>query len=290
MSHLPALTPLPILVVTRPLAQAIHSVARLQAAGYAAWALPTLEITGLADEPAQQQLAQALAALPTYDLVIWVSPNAILMSVTAAPTLLTTWPATTTIAVLGPGSLQTLQTEGLAPTVSVFSPQGATSNAPAETARYDSETLWQVLNEHYLPRTVSGKWAAQRVLILRGQGGREWLARQLQTAGAVVDVVACYARRCPPLTAPQQTTLRGWQAVQQPLAWVLSSSEGASNLISMLEMGGISLSWARRQPVWVPHPRIAERAKTLGFLDIHLCGTGDSGLIDSLAQARRDSA
>ncbi|TGT11506.1 fused uroporphyrinogen-III synthase HemD/membrane protein HemX, partial [Mesorhizobium sp. M3A.F.Ca.ET.174.01.1.1] len=69
----------------------------------------------------------------------------------------------------------------------------------------------------------------KRVLIVRGDGGREWLADRLREAGAQVETVAAYRRLVP------EPSIAAWARVHQLLAgeahaWLLTSSEGVRNL------------------------------------------------------------
>ncbi len=62
----------------------------------------------------------------------------------------------------------------------------ATIISPLDTARSDSE--------HLLQRSTWRRCAGKRVLIVRGDGGRELLADGLRAAGAGVEPVAAYRR------------------------------------------------------------------------------------------------
>lgn len=272
---------LPLVVVTRPAAQAGKLVTRLQAGGWAAWSLPTLEIHPLTEPSAQARLSKALAQLADYDLVVLVSPNAIACALDG---YVHAWPAQTALAVLGPGSVQALAERGITGDhTTIYSPQSAYlvgQSAEADAVRYDSETLWQVLQ-----RTYGADWSDKKVLLLRGSEGREWLADTLRAAGAVVDAVPCYQRRCPTLSAAQLAQLSAYQQAQ-PVLWLLTSSEGARNLCEMVQAQAAQYpdlyTWMLRQTALVPHPRIAEQARALGFIDIRLSGSGDDNILSAL--------
>ncbi|MCM2209792.1 uroporphyrinogen-III synthase, partial [Klebsiella quasipneumoniae] len=73
--------------------------------------------------------------------------------------------------------------------------------------------------------------SGRQVLIIRGNGGRDWLGDRLREAGATVEAVEVYSR-----TLPEPTTMQ-WQAVRDslrpgapPYAWLLTSSEAVRNL------------------------------------------------------------
>ncbi|WP_434172600.1 uroporphyrinogen-III synthase, partial [Streptococcus pyogenes] len=82
--------------------------------------------------------------------------------------------------------------------------QGPDDAAPeAEALRFDSEALWAQLD----PAALAGK----PVLIIRGNGGRDWLGDRLREAGAQVEAVEAYQRTLPEPSAMQ------WQAVRDNL-------------------------------------------------------------------------
>jgi uroporphyrinogen-III synthase len=119
--------------------------------------------------------------------------------------------------------------------------------------------------------------AGKRILIFRGEGGRELLGDALSARGAHVERVACY-RRSPPRqdTAP---VLAAW-AGGSLHAVTTSSSAGLSFLHAALGKEG-----ARHlevTPLFVSHPRIAQEARRLGAAKIVLAGPGDGEMVDAL--------
>jgi uroporphyrinogen-III synthase len=135
--------------------------------------------------------------------------------------------------------------------------------------RFDSEALLA------LPQlvTVNGK----KVLILRGDVGRELLADTLRERGAEVDCITCYRRSGPPDGV--LPLLRAWHAGQLD-ALTISSSEGLRYLIDMLDPE--SRAFLLQTPVFVPHARIADNAKQLGLNKIVLTEGADSGILAGL--------
>jgi len=124
---------------------------------------------------------------------------------------------------------------------------------PAQSAQFDSEALWAVLE----PRRP---WGGARVAIVRGDGGRDWLATRLRAADARVEFIQSYARRAPVLNANEQLLLQ--QALADParFAWLLSSSEAVDHLQALAPAADWSTSVALAS-----HPRIAESARHHGF-------------------------
>jgi len=251
-----------IVVVTRPRAQADGLAQAVRASGRTAEILPLLEI-GPVDDPAP--LRAALARLHDFAMVVFVSPNA----VDAGFAYLDGWPLAVPLAVVGEGSRAALARHGVAA-------PGYTIHSPLDAARSDSEHLLQNLD--------LAAFAGRRVLIVRGDGGRELLADALRAAGATVEKVAAYRRRTPVLTPELGARLRALLA--QPNDWIITSSEalrGLAGLVDALapESGDIHARF-RQQRLVVPHARIAETAHALGLRHVTLTGSGDARLLAAL--------
>jgi len=118
--------------------------------------------------------------------------------------------------------------------------------------------------------------AGRRILILRGNGGRELLADTLRQRGAEVDCVTCYHRSAPTDGSFIVSRLRN-SALD---ALTISSSEGLRNLLALLDTE--SIERLRRLPVFVPHRRIAEVAAESGLSNAVLTGPADAGIFESL--------
>ncbi|MEC5164140.1 uroporphyrinogen-III synthase [Janthinobacterium sp. CG_23.3] len=255
-------------VITRPLAQAGALAARVAALGRPVELLPLLEIHPLADSA---PLALALAGLGDYAMVAFVSPNAI----DAAFAHIARWPAGVTLAVLGEGSRAALAAHGVTPAC-------ADIVSPFDTAHSDSEHLLQSLD--------LARLRGRRVLIVRGESGRELIAAGLRQAGADVSVVAAYRRSVPALTAALAATLR--RLLARGNDWVITSSEALRGLVGLLEAleradGGAAaadgaVAKMKQQHVIVPHARIAQTASELGFTRITLTGSGDERVLAAL--------
>ncbi len=98
------------------------------------------------------------------------------------------------------------------------------------------------------------------MLIFRGDGGREHLGETLRARGASVDYVACYRRAAPGSGAAGLAEAFAQRRVD---AVTITASEGLDNLWAL---AGESLRAAwRERPTFVPHPRIAARARELGL-------------------------
>ncbi len=272
----------PVVIITRPLQQAAALTARLQARGLEVFQCPALEILPVVDAAL---VRAALESLAQYQLVIFVSPNAIEQALVH---LRGDWPTTTAIGVMGPGSRAALQAHGIgADQATIISPQheaGGEGDQTAENLRFDSESLLEQLKrpDSGLPAAL----AQARVLVLRGTQGRDLIVEQLRAQGAQVDVVACYQRRAPLLTPSQQSQWRALAQSQRLLLLIATSSEGLRNLCQTIDalLDQTGRAWLRRQMLVAPHPRIAEQAKQLGFANIRLSGAGDDPIVEKVSE------
>ncbi|MES2757083.1 MAG: uroporphyrinogen-III synthase [Pseudomonadota bacterium] len=247
-------------VITRPLAQCQALADSVAALGREAVVLPLLEILPLADQSA---LKRALAGLDGYALVAFVSPNAI----DAAFAHIDHWPDGVALAVLGEASRACLATHGV-------HEGNATIFSPIDSTRSDSEHLLQSLDLAAL--------AGRRVLLVRGETGRELIGDGLRAAGADVTTVAAYRRRVPVLTPALAATLQRLLARQND--WIITSSEALRGLLGLLAQldDGAAVVKMQQQHLIVPHARIAETATTLGLTRLTLAGSGDASLLAAL--------
>jgi uroporphyrinogen-III synthase len=140
--------------------------------------------------------------------------------------------------------------------------------APQE--RFDSEALLE------LPEFADVK--GKRIVIFRGDGGRDLFGDTLKERGATVDYVTCYRRTRPALDpAP---LLKLWSEGRLD-AMTVTSSEGLRNLYEMV--GKLGQGWLKRTPTFVPHARIAAQAGALGLHNVILTGPADAGLLAGLS-------
>ena len=240
------------IVITRPLAQAGHLAEQLAGLGATPVRFPVLAIFDIDDK---RPLLDAAIRLESYDLVVFVSPNAVNK---ALDVMLQhrSWPAAVTAATLGRSSECELARRGVQ---KIISPQ----------LRFDSEALLEAPEL----QQMTGK----RVLICRGDGGRELLGETLIARGASVDYLMVYRRGVPHLDPAPLLNL--WEANQLD-AVTLTSSEGLRNMIDMV--GHLGHAWLKNTPTFVPHARIAEHAQQFGLRRIIPTGPGDEGLITGL--------
>jgi uroporphyrinogen-III synthase len=236
-----------VILVTRPRAQAAGLAKRIQEAGGEALILPTVQIEALGTSP---ELTRALAQLPRCNLAVFVSGNAVRCGwplIAGAGG----WPQGLRAAAVGRGTAEDLRARGVQEVL-----------APEQGG--DSEALLRLLESEDL--------VGRKVIVFRGQGGRELLADALRARGAEVAYVECYRRIKPAM--PSQPLLDRIRAGALD-AITATSAEGLSNLLDLLgEPGAV-----RSVPVFAMHPRIGATARSIGFRQVVVTDSGDEGLL-----------
>ncbi|WP_332673834.1 uroporphyrinogen-III synthase [Aromatoleum sp.] len=242
------------IVVTRPAAQAGSLCDAIAARGGVAVRFPVLGIAPIDDTTALDAIADRLDDV---DLAFFVSPNAVHHALTAILAR-RSWPARAVVATVGKGSERALAEFGFTAVV-----------APA--AGFDSEAVLDL--PEFRPEAVDGR----RVVIFRGDGGRDLLGETLRERGARVEYVTCYRRFRPaddPAPLLDLARRGGLDAI------TLTSSEGVGSLVAMVGAGGMDA--LRSVPIFAPHPRIAAHARAAGFLRVVETPPGDEGLMQAL--------
>ncbi len=242
------------IVVTRPREQAANLCGRLADLGAIPVRYPVLEIFDIDDIG---PLQDAAIRLEQFDLVVFVIPTAVAK---ALDIMLRQrrWPAGLAAATMGRGSERELAARGVE---RVISPQ----------LRFDSEALLEAPEL----QDMQGK----RVLICRGDGGRELLGETLTARGATVEYLTVYRRGKPDL---DPAPLLGLWETGRLDAVTLTSSEGLRYMVEMI--GHLGHAWLKKTPTFVPHARISEQATRFGLREIVATGPGDDGLIDGMLE------
>ena len=239
------------ILVTRPARQAGAFAQKIAALGARPVIFPAIVILP-PEDPAR--LASTHAVLGSYDFAVFVSANAVEFGVPDVRA----WPPTVPAFAPGPGTAESLEAVGIT---------GA--RVPATT--FDSEGLLA------LPELVAPR--GKRVVIFRGDGGREQLGETLRARGAIVDYVGCYRRAAPASGA--QGLADAFRAGRID-AVTITSSEGLDNLWALADQ--VTRTAWRTLPTFVPHPRIAEHARRIGLPDVVETAGSDAGLIAGLVE------
>jgi len=260
------------IIVTRPSGQARQLIEVLtlaiQNSGVAKHSLPEvislplLTIVPKADAALADHIATVLSDA---DLAIFVSPNAI---ESVMRLLERDWQTFSKqiipIGVMGGSSQLALRNHGIGnevnPTPIIM---------PKHHAQWDSEGLWHEL------QTLNWNWVDKKVVIFKGEGGRDWLADTLKNAGANVETISSYTR------IPLDVDNPAWQAIHEmdfsKSLWLLTSSEAVRYLGTVMkDQFTQDLSAAS---ALCPHHNIADAAEIIGFGEVFTTDSGDEALI-----------
>ncbi|MBC3874777.1 uroporphyrinogen-III synthase [Undibacterium sp. LX15W] len=257
-------TAIPTVIITRPQHQAQHLVDLLEQVGRQSVVFPMFEIEEMLENP---ELDQAICDLEDYALVMFVSPNAVDAMLNRIAEKDWQWPSSVAIAVVGAASRQALLKHGIdEAAVRIIS--------PTNTERTDSETLLEELDLTAL--------RGQKVLIVRADSGRDFFADALLGAQINVQAITAYRRITPIFDESKKQELQTY--LNAACAWVVTSSAVLRTLLawcSQLDQAG-AVAKMQQQNLYVPHFRIAEVARELGFKHISLSASGDEKLLLAL--------
>ncbi len=240
------------IVITRPAGQVETLADLIRAAAGTPIVFPVIEIRDVTDV---KPLAALVDRLDDFDVAVFISANAVAKAMNLVQSR-RAWPRHVRVATIGKGSEKALRRFGFTDIV-------------APTGRFDSEALLELAPL----ADPSGK----RVVIFRGDGGREFLGDSLTARGAAVEYAECYRRVRP--DADVAPLLKLWARGELDGVTV-TSSEGLHNLYDMV--GKLGQQWLRRTPTFVPHARIAASARALGMEQVKETGPGDEGLVEGL--------
>lgn len=242
-------------LVTRPVEQSARLIGCLHDLGAEAISFPALAIV---DTPSNEALIERLASIGQYDRALFVSPSAVQFGLAALRQVNPDAVARINVAAVGAGTAAALRKAGCHNIV--VPDQGADS-------------------EHLLALPEFADLSGQRVLIFRGEGGRELIAETLRARGAQVDHAVCYRRVCP-VTDP--APLHAALAQRRIQAVTVFSAETLDNL---LRLGGdVAAAALRALPLFVPHIRIAAHARALHFAQPIATAAGESGVVAGLVE------
>ena len=262
------------IVVTRPSGQARQLIEVLTRAIEASGvgkrtlpeilSLPLLTIVPKSDEHLADHIATSLS---NADLAIFVSPNAI---ESVMRLLERDWQDFSKkiipIGVMGGSSHLALKNHGIGsednPTPIII---------PKNNEQWDSEGLWQELQSR------QWNWQNRKVVIFKGDGGRDWLAETFVKAGATVETISTYSR------VPLDIDNPAWQLVREmdlsKSLWLLTSSEAVRYLGEVIkDQFTYNLNSAS---ALCPHHNIADAAELIGFGEVFTSEPGDEALVKS---------
>ena len=225
------------ILVTRPLPQAKKLALLIEQHGGEAVIFPTLAIEPVNNE---DTIVSQLEKLSNYHWLIFISANAVNFAQRANKNKNFCFESVK-IAAIGKATAKALENIGL--TVDLMPDAG-----------FNSEALLLMPELQSLDK--------QNILIVRGEGGRETLAKTLQQRGAKVNYLEVYKRCLPKIN---DDTLVIKLLKQRKLnAITITSGDGLNNLMSLLA-GRIIAPLILETPLIVISTRIKKIAVKIGF-------------------------
>jgi uroporphyrinogen-III synthase len=242
-------------VVTRPAHQAVMFQQQLLQHGGRVLAYPAIAVQACTN---LHQITARLAQLPDYDAAIFISSNAVQFGLALLDTSQRAQLQQLTLGAIGSKTARSLQAAGLRPVW--IPPTGFTS-------------------EDFLAMPAVQHLTNRRIVIFRGEGGRELLADTLRQRGASVDYLDVYQRICPKNDISE---LKHHHDNQQLDIIAITSSEGLLNLLTLLG----NPEWIKTVPLLVGSQRMATTARKAGFTGqmVIADNPGDEAMFAALSQ------
>ena len=248
LTHMPRVNQ-PVILM-RPGAANVRLAQRLDREGISSWQWPAFRIT-LPEY--QEPVSYRLSHLDGFDMVVLASPAA----VAAVAHWIRQWPPHITLATVGEGTARVIKAAWGGDTPVLY-PEG-------EAEHSGSEALFALMKKGKIP---------SRVLIARGQTGREWLSEQLNALGADVEKLAAYVRV--PLELSPEQTGQLQRAVRGPSPIVyITSTDSVATLLHAIRVVPAARDWLVRGVAVTIHPRCAERLREAGFECVDITGADD---------------
>ena len=224
-------------LVTRPAEQAESLARAIESAGGTAIRAPMIVITGLHDGSVAGAVARELRS---FDIVIFVSRNAVEFGVALIKEEGQSLDDMPVFAV-GLGTAASLKALGV-------------KNVVTPASEFSSEGLLR------LDGLSEAKIKDKRIVIFRGVGGREYLAKTLERRNADVVYCECYERSKPALVLG--TALKT-NAIKVPDIGLATSIEVLDNLVEKIEDEGIDQLFDMQ--MLVVGSRVGQEVEARGF-------------------------
>ena len=247
-------------LVTRPAGDASDLLcATLKASGYEVFSQPLLVLKPLLQLPVAQR--EMLLNLDQYRHVIFISSNAVHFGMALIEGHWPQLPVGLTWYAIGDATAARLDPFGI--------------KAVTPGSDMTSEGLLGVSSLQNV--------RDQRVLIVKGQGGRDTLAQELTHRDAVVEELPCYCRCLPQMPAGELAANVTQWCID---VIMITSGEGLSNLQLLLTPA--ETTKLQTISLIVPSQRVAEMAQVAGFREIVTAeNASDLAMLRALKRWRR---
>jgi uroporphyrinogen-III synthase len=241
-------------LVTRPEGQAGALCAALASAGFKAYQQPMLRLMPLTE--LDRDAWQRVLDLDRFQHLIFVSGNAVRHGMYWIESWWPQLPAGLSWYAVGDTTARLLESYGL------------TVIMPAESMSSEGLLALPQLQD------IGG----ERVLIVKGEGGRDTLARGLTQRGAQVEELPCYRRAAPELDAGELAQkLQQWEIKLV----MLSSGEGLANFLALISPA--ETSNFDHITLLVPSERVAGMARAAGYSRVIIAeNASDSAMLRAL--------
>ena len=242
-------------LVTRPENQAGHFIELINSNNGTAINLPTIDI---AASPLTDEQEKKLRNLSDINIVIFVSINAVNYALTALNSLKLTFPENLIVAAVGPSTASALQENDIQVDIvpdSDFSSEGLLATPELEEI------------------------AGEKILIFKGQYGRELLSAELVDRYADVDSIECYQRVIPDVDTKPIIKLLKAGSIDAVTA---TSGSSINNLFEMFGSDGQLLTSV---PFVVASRRIAEVCDDFDIEKTAIAdNAGDKAMLEALSE------
>lgn len=241
-------------LVTRPAGQGAALAQALERRGLRAVQQPLLELHALPELPATRR--RLVLELDQYQHVVFISSNAVRFGMDLVQDF---WPQ-------------------LPVGINWYAVGAATA---AQLERFGVEALTpgiDMTSEGLLRLPQLQQLTGQRLLIVKGEGGRTLLREELRRRGARVDQLACYTRGCPRLASGALATRLADAHVELVM---ISSGEGLANMLALLSPQ--ETTKLQQMSLLVPSARVAQAAEAAGFERVLVArNASDEAMLDAL--------
>ena len=249
-------------LVTRPEQQAESLCEAIENLGGVVIRFPVIEIKQSRN---QQAAKTVLDNIPQYDIGIFISRNAVDWTMNLLDEKTSTQKKSSldklTLIAIGAATAKTLKQ---ASSALVITNSGVNSEALLELDALGT-------------KEVGGK----KIIIFRGEGGREFLATELKKRGAEVDYAEVYRRSCPQY---DRSTIDELWLSNSPDVVIVTSNNGLENLFSLLNEEQRSLLLSKQLVVMTE--RILGFSVDLGFTRPPILAeeSGDEGILKAIVE------
>jgi len=222
-------------LITRPLEAGKGLCEKINQQGMHAKPFPVIECHAT---PNQTALALAIDALETIDIVIFVSRPAVQFTL---PAIKKRWCLLPSLiwAAIGPATAEALKAQGIPKVLLPLTPP------------YETESLLAIKALKHIDK--------KKILIFRGNSGRDLLRHVLEKRGGIVHTVESYQRCLPNMDKVER--LANWHHNAIDVI-VTTSAAGLHNLLLLIPS---SITYLKEIPLVVVGTRMLQLANKLGF-------------------------